>query len=139
MIQSFLEGQGDFYFALRDSLDGAGIAMRAAGLLCGVALYAASVRLVRRNAGAATTRTMRIAWIAATASAVLAASAYSPSRLAAMGEAFLEIGLAGVALLFAFQPQRAPAPVQRSALWTCAAALVFALFTATMGVGLTTP
>jgi hypothetical protein len=81
------------------------------------------------------------AWVAATLSACVAAVAYAPDRFGAAHQAFLEIGAASVPLLMLPGRLRSGPPTRPRASrqhfgWIVSAAIVYAVFVATLGRGI---
>jgi hypothetical protein len=85
---------------------------------------------------------LRTAWIADTIAAALATLAYAPAPFAAMWQAVLEIGVASLPLLFAARRLPSPQPeggwqIGRNLGWIAGAAIVYIVFIATLGRGIT--
>jgi hypothetical protein len=138
MLYAALRDTGDYIFAARALLGTApGLPIRIALFAAGIALYVIAVRAVR---GAAFNLgpVLRLSWFAAGIASVAAASFYAPDRLAAMGQAALEIGAASLPLLgrYARRGDSADVAIGRSFGWIAAAVIVYAGFVATLGHGL---
>lgn len=127
------------YSAIRNDGDwgflGALPAVRFAAIATGIVLYVLTLRFV---AGAnAVPQRLRVAWLVATAGAVVAASLDPVTKPAAMREAFLEIGIASLGLWFAAPRGKRPSVVlARSNGWIAAGMLALLLFAITLGRGL---
>jgi hypothetical protein len=116
----------------------------AAGI--GVAGYALALRQTSAalaETGAPTPAAMRLAYIAAVASAVIAGLMWRPEPVRSAIEGFLAVGLAPLGLLIAVtRAGRAQAaiavqpPIIRSRWWIAVGVIVFAVFLLTQGLGL---
>lgn len=147
LIYSALLNDGDIYFVARDLLGRPGLALRAAQIALGAACYWAGIRIMATYAvrifgdpGRARDL-LRWSWISASLSACLAALAYAPGRLGAIGQAALEIGAASLPMLGrpGAQPEvnrQSSTGIERSSGWIGAAVAIFVLFVATLGRGL---
>jgi hypothetical protein len=144
LVQAMYKQNGDLYGFELSLLGRVTIAERLIFGALGVGLYAATVRLTSRAlltvARAAAARAIaRTAWLAATLGATLAATL--AGGWGDIRDAFLEIGLASVALLFipkeVHQISDAPSTVAipRNRLLVTTAVIVFAAFAVTLGRG----
>jgi hypothetical protein len=146
LIYSAVLNDGDLYFVAHDLFGKPGLALRTGAVAVGVALYWAGIQAMRS--------TMRISydasrarqllwqsWLAASLSGCVAALAYAPDRLGAMGQAALEIGAACLPMLgpVAEGPARVSldtGKIGRSWGWIGVSLLVFVLFVVTLGRGM---
>ncbi|MGN6517498.1 MAG: hypothetical protein ACTHLR_16860 [Rhizomicrobium sp.] len=146
LMRAMLIGDGDLYYFAQFVSGTPALPVRAAGFLLGFALYAISTRIAARALSGMfdvreARKVARIAWIAATLAAGLAALAYRGQPLwLDVHDAVLEIGLASVPLLFIPRGGEAVAQVRaiigRSYPVMLLAALVFAAFALTLGRGI---
>lgn len=117
----------------------------------GVAAYAAAMRamlMVLRRPGAPTWRSIRLAYAAAAASAVIAGLMWSPAPIRSAREGFLTLGIAPLGLLFAAAKAGRAAPastddpgnpgssIARSWVWIAVSAAVFGGFLLVQARGL---
>jgi hypothetical protein len=147
LVYSAALNDGDLYFVARDLFGQPGFALRTGGIAVGAALYWVGIQAVRSftaHLSRDATRTRRLlwqSWLAASASACVAALAYAPDRLGAMRQAALEIGAACLPMLgrVVIGPAQADGDagtIGRSNAWIGASLLVFALFVVTLGRGI---
>lgn len=152
MLYAAAKGQGDYMFFLQNI--GAPAVWRPMLVVFGIALYVATIAGVARGVrafglgpevtlAARARRLLWPAWLGGALAEVAAAAAYAPGRFEAMHQAALEIGAASIPLLiiplrlWALPgPQPCAPAAGRSVAWIGAAAVVFALFAATLGRGL---
>jgi hypothetical protein len=146
-VQAMIKGDGDLYFAGQDFLGTPEKLWRSAGVLLGVALYAGTVRLtslaLRQRFGemARARRAARWVWFGAALGATVAAATYPGPGLHDLHDAFFEVGVASVPLLWlpvrsAAQGATNTAPVRFSRRFYLLATLLYALFVVTLGHGL---
>jgi len=119
---------------------------RACEFALGAALYVAGARVTAlearpfASAPGRVSALLRASWVWASAAACVVAALYAPDRVAAIGQALLEIGAAAVPLRFIGTRVRAgvgsESAIARSAPWIVSGILVFAVFAATLGRGL---
>jgi hypothetical protein len=129
LVYGAIRNDGDWGFL------GTWPAARIVAALTGVVLYAVTLRFVAR--ANAVPQRLRVAWLVATLGAVAAAALDPVTPLAAMREAFLEIGVASFGLWFAAPRRpRAAVAIPRSNGWIAAGALALVLFAALFGRGL---
>jgi hypothetical protein len=111
------------------------------GIVLGLALYLLGIRITLHSARGLAPGALWTAWIAATVAAALATLAYTPAPFAAMHQAALEIGAASLPLLLVAWRLRGHAqsewPIGRSLGWIAGAAIVYIVFVATLGRGIT--
>ncbi len=144
LIQAMYTQDGDLYWFALSLLGRVTTVERLLGAALGLGLYVATVRFTSRAlltvAPSATARSIaRTAWIAATLGATLAA-AFGPGW-GDLRDAFLEIGLASLPLLFI--PKKvhetsnasSTAAIPRNRLLITMAVIVFAAFAVTLGRG----
>jgi hypothetical protein len=146
-VRAMIKGDGDLYFAGREFIGAPEFGWRIVGGGLGLALYLTTIRLtssaLRRYFGE-TVRARRAArwgWFGATLGASLAAAAYHGPGLHDLHDAVLEIGAASVPLLWlrdsgteSIPAVSTPRYASRAALLL--AALVYACFVLTLGIGL---
>ena len=146
LMRAMIARDGDLYFFAQFLFGEPSVAMRAIGFFIGLALYALAVRITARGLSRMfdvreARSVARIAWIAATVAAAAAALLYRGQPLwPDLHDAILEIGAASLPLLLIPRgndaaPQ-ARAIIGRSYAFVAAAAIVFAIFAATLGRGI---
>jgi hypothetical protein len=147
-IEAMRVAHGDPYFAALELFGEPTLWWRILGAAAGVGLYGFAVRWTARALlalwpeTAAARRAARTAWIAASAGAGLAAAAYAGPGWGDLRDALLEIGVSALPLLFI--PGRGAGsigaglspPLARSVPLIGLAAVIFAIFVATLGRGL---
>jgi hypothetical protein len=146
LIYAALLNDGDPYFVARDLFGEPGLALRTGGVAAGIAFYWVGIQAmrftVRLSYDARRARQLlRRSWLAASLSACVAALAYAPDRLGAVGQAALEIGVTCLPMLapVAAGPAHAnpdTGKIGRSWGWIGVSFLVFALFVITLGRGM---
>lgn len=146
LIYAALLNDGDPYFVARDLFGEPGLALRTGGVAAGIAFYWIGIQAmrftVRKSYDARRARRLLWqSWLAASLSACIAALAYAPDRLAAVGQAALEIGVTCLPMLapVAMAPAHAnpnTGKIGRSWGWISVSLLVFVLFVITLGRGL---
>jgi hypothetical protein len=118
--------------------------------VAGVVLYAIGIagvarasRPLRAPGQRRTSRLWRLSWLAASASACIAAVTYVPDPIGALGQAALEIGAASLPLLVMkprtrpdAQPEAAAPPIAPGPRWILTGVMVFLAFVLTLGRGL---
>lgn len=146
LMRAMIVRDGDLYFFAR-FLTGSPLAswMYAVGLVIGLAIYWIGVRITARALGAMfdtreARHVARIAWLAATIAAAIAALLYRGQPLwPNVRDAMLEIGLASVPLLLIPRENDASAQIRaivsRNYSVAVLALVVFAVFAATLGRG----
>jgi hypothetical protein len=145
-IYAAVLADGDPYFVARDLFGEPGLALRTGGVAAGIAFYWIGIRAMRvtMRKSYEPRRARRLlwqSWLAASLSAGIAALAYAPDRLAAMGQAALEIGVTCLPMLapVAIEPAHAnpnTGTIERSWGWIGLSLLVFVLFVVTLGRGM---
>jgi hypothetical protein len=142
LVSSVATGNGDYAITGRDFLGQAYGHWRGAGIAAGVVLYVLFTRLFAalagRSFGGRATPLLRIAWLAASVSAIAAAALYAPARGDAMLQGALEIGVASIPLVISRRQAQGPGEISqiaRSTAWIAVAAVTFAGFALTLGVG----
>lgn len=141
LIKAMVMAEGDAYFVASDLIGPPGW-WRAAGVVAGLLLYWLAIRATRAAAlrFRIPAQTLRIGWFAASAAAVLAAANYAPGRLAAMGQAALEIGVASWPLVVMSRRLGTTSVDAGEAVhgagWVAGAAVFYVLFVATLGHGM---
>ncbi len=152
--------EGDLYFAGQDFLGEPSLAWRIAGAIAGFALFVFTMRWAWRalialwpGALGNARRAARIAWISATLGAAGAALCYRGASPGDLRDAILEIGASAFPLLWVWPARRmdrapqaaasapqaaasAPPLIGRDRRLLATAALVYAIFAATLGRGL---
>ena len=148
LIKAMLDRSGDLYFTAEDFLGEPSLWWRTLGTAVGVILYSVTARYASRaltglfpNRDSAR-RTARVAWVAATIGATLAALVNVGGEPAALRDAVLEIGAASLPLLFIARKHRVSTPVssvppiRRSVAVICLSLAIYLIFVATLGRGL---
>ena len=146
LISSMVAVHGDYVFAARDFLGNPEWAWRAGGIVVGILLYRLFIRTLAACLRSFATaigrvpRLLRSAWLAALIAACGAASLYAPGRVDAIAQAAGEIAAAfpllyPYARIHAAENNTAPMVI-RSRLWIGVAVVVFVLFAATLGRGI---
>ena len=148
LIKAMLDRSGDLYFTAEDFLGEPSLWWRTLGIAVGVILYSATARWASRaltglfpNKDSAR-RVTRVAWVAATIGAALAALVHVGGGLAPLRDAVLEIGAASLPLLFiarrgfALTPVSSLPPIRRSVVAICLSLALYLIFVATLGRGL---
>ena len=146
LIYSALLNDGDLYFVARDLFGNPGLALRTGGIAVGIAFYWLGIQAMRSFTARIShdirraRRLLRQSWLAASLSGCVAALAYAPDRLGAIGQAALEIGAACLPMLgrVAIGPAHAnpdTGKIGRSWAWISVSLLVFALFVVILGRG----
>jgi hypothetical protein len=148
LVKAMLDRSGDLYFTTEDLLGEPSLWWRTMGVAVGVILYLAVARWASRaltglfpNKDLAR-RAARVAWVAATIGAALAALVHVGGGLTALRDAVLEIGAASFPLLFIARKSpvstvvSSPTPIQRSVMAICLSLALYVLFVATLGRGL---
>ncbi|HEY4113488.1 MAG TPA: hypothetical protein VGM17_05445 [Rhizomicrobium sp.] len=141
-LEAMVTAYGDSYFAFRGLFGAPETWWRIGGFVLGIALYLLGIRITLRSARGLAPDVLRTAWIAATIATALAALAYAPAPFVAMRQAVLEIGAGSIPLLFIGR-RLAPAQsatewqIARSVGWIAAAAILYIVFIATLGRGIT--
>jgi hypothetical protein len=140
---------GDLYFFAEFLLGHVTLWQRAIAIVVGLALYVFTARIISNQLlklwpQAQVARTVaRIAWISATVAAAVAALAYKGHGWGDLGDAVLEIGGSSFPLLFIPRRSRQieqsrPSPfIARSSITLVLAAIVYAIFVASLGRGIT--
>jgi hypothetical protein len=152
VLYSVVTGEGDWAIAARTVLGSRASLWKPGGVAVGLVLYAIGMRVAASTtrslvgggdpaADARVRSLLRTAWIAASASACVAAATYALDRLGAIRQAFLEIGAASIPLLFMPMgrwPLTAPTQqaLKRHLGWIFFALLLYAMFVATLGRGI---
>jgi len=149
VIQAMHRRDGDLYFFARFLLGEVPLWLRWAAAAAGLALYVAAIWITSAGLSALwpearVARAMaRTAWLSATVGAAAAALAYRGQDWRDLHDAVLEIGGASLPLLFIplrgsrMAEEGSPALMTRSPVAIGAAVVVYALFVATQGRGLT--
>lgn len=146
-VEAMVEGDGDLYFTAQDFIGTPELSWRVVGGMLGLALYVASIRLTSAallqyfGDTARARRAARWVWLSATLGAGLAAAAYTGPGGRDLHDAVFEIGVASVPLLWlrAFKPGSLPVmstPRYASRIALLLAAVVYACFVLTLGIGL---
>jgi hypothetical protein len=149
LIHAMHRGYGDLYFFAEFLLGRVTIWERALAIVVGIALYVATARIILGELlklwpQARMARSVaRIAWISASLAAAMAALAYKGHGWGDFSDAVLEFGGSSFPLLFI--PLRArqveenhpSAVIARSPMTIVLAAIVYAVFVATLGRGIT--
>jgi hypothetical protein len=146
LLFSMVAGRGDYFLAAQALLGNPQWPWRAAGVLAGVGLYMLFARVLGLSVRGFTTSAGRVsillgsAWLAAMITAWVAAALYAPDRGGAFTRAAGEIAGA-FPLLYPFNrvratPADAAPAILRNRAWIAAAIVVFALFAATLGRGI---
>ena len=145
LIYSAAMNVGDTYFVLRDLFGEPGPALRAGEVAIGASCYWIAIQAARTytatSDAARARRRLTRSWLAASLSACVAALAYAPGRLAALGQAALEIGAACLPMLArvavgSMLVGQTEVPIARSWGWIAASLLGFTVFAATLGRGM---
>jgi hypothetical protein len=142
LLKAMIDADGDSYFAFRGLFGQPDTWWRAAGIVLGLALYLLGIRITLHSARGVAPSAPRTAWIVGTIAAALATLAYAPAPFAAMQQAVLEIGVASLPLLFvarrlAAQKALGSWQIGRSLWWIAGPAIVYIVFVATLGRGIT--
>lgn len=126
---------GDLYFVARDLVGPPPMALRIGAAAIGIVIYILGMRFLRATNIPRSTRA--IAWLAASIAACAAALAYAPDRLGALTQTGLEIGAASLPLLLVRNAgAEGETVISRSWTWIAAACAIYAVFVATLGVGI---
>jgi hypothetical protein len=152
LLYSAVLGEGDWAIAARAVLGESPWRWKPVCSACGLVLYLVGMRLTTaclRSLGGGDglldpphiRALLFAAWAAATLAASAAAAAYAPDRLRAVHQAFLEIGAASVPLLMlagrmSTGRPRPPSASRQHLSWIASAAIVYAVFVATLGRGI---
>ena len=144
LVYCALLGKGDWAFVALQM--GWSWVWRPIAAVIGVAGYALALRQTSAalaETGAPTPAAIRLAYVAAVASAVIAGLMWRPEPVRSAIEGFLAVGLAPLGLLIAVtRTGRAQAaiavqlPVTRSWWWIAVGVMVFGVFLLTQGLGL---
>jgi hypothetical protein len=142
LLKAMIDADGDSYFAFRGLFGQPDTWWRAVGVMLGIALYLLGIRITLHSARGLVPHVLWTAWIAATVATALATLTYAPAPFAAMWQAVLEIGVASLPLLFVARRLPSPQPeggwhIGRSLGWIAGAAIVYIVFVATLGRGIT--
>lgn len=145
-VQAMIKRDGDLYFAGQDFLGEPSANWRIAGVVAGLCLFVFAIavtgRALRRlwPVPARARRVARTVWLAASAAAIVAALACNIDRAHNIHDAFAEIGLASLPLLFIPwgrpMPDAASVNIERSWIAVALACIIFAVFAATLGHGI---
>jgi hypothetical protein len=147
-IHAMYRRDGDLYFAGQDFLGEPSLGWRIGAACAGVGLYVYTTRRAARALSdlwpdvAVARRVARTAWVSATAAAAIAAAAYTGPASGSLRDAVLEIGAAAWPLLFipagsrTRDPAAATGTLRRNRATLATAAVVYAIFVATLGRGL---
>ncbi len=140
-VQAMATQNGDLYFAGRGLFGAPEPWWRLTGGALGVALYITTWVVTGRALLLYARTVVATTWVVATLAAVAAACLCTVGRAADIHDAFTEIGLASLPLLFIARQKRVGETVIVSRSWPAIilAVLVFALFAATLGHGIVLP
>jgi hypothetical protein len=148
LIKAMLVRDGDLYFAAEDFVGEPSLWWRIAGVAAGIILYLAIARWASRALTGlfpddhAARRVARVAWVAASLGAAVAAVFHVAGGWPDFRDAVLEIGASSIPLLLIAPRGRisaaesGPAPIRRSGLVMCLSLAIYAVFVATLGRGL---
>jgi hypothetical protein len=145
-VLAMIKEDGDLYFVGRDFFGSPDLGWRLSGISLGICLYWAGGAILRRRLIGAYPRDglACVCWVAATAASVVAGALNENDPVAGARNAFFQIGLVCLPLLFAKhlnlpRIQRQPSHPVRPNLWIMlAACLVYLIFVITLGRGLGT-
>jgi hypothetical protein len=147
LIKAMHDRDGDLYFFAAFLLGNITDGERWAAMAAGLALYIVAIRLASNALldlwpdARVARKAARTVWVSATLGALAAALVYTGQGWGDLRDAFLEIGLSSVPLLFIptgtgrTGVQDAASQIPRSPFAIALAAAVFALFVATLGRG----
>ena len=148
LVTAMCGRDGDLYFAAQDLFGEPALWWRLAGAAAGIALYLVSIRWASRVLtdlwpdAVIARHVARIAWVAASLGAVLAATADSGAGWTGLRDAALEIGAGAFPWLLIPRQGRAhlapaaPLRIERNYAIMATSLIMFAVFVATLGRGL---